>query len=50
MACSAGVLEADKIAGHLNFGKYSYKDASGFNLDNQALVFQVSLPKGAQPS
>ncbi|CAF9921435.1 MAG: hypothetical protein HETSPECPRED_004542 [Heterodermia speciosa] len=36
--------------GHLNFGTYSYSDASGYNLDNQALVFQVKLPKSADPS
>ena len=30
--------------GHLNFGKYNYADSSGFNLDNQALVFHVTLP------
>ena len=36
--------------GHLNFGKYAYKDGSGFNLDNQALVFQMRLPKNASPS
>ncbi|KAL8699977.1 MAG: hypothetical protein Q9201_005701 [Fulgogasparrea decipioides] len=36
--------------GYLNGGKYQYKDASGFNIDNQALVFQVKLPDGANPS
>lgn len=36
--------------GHLNFGRYAYKDASGYNIDNQALVFQVQLPKNASPS
>jgi hypothetical protein len=30
--------------GHLNFGQFAYSDASGFNLDNQALVFHVTLP------
>lgn len=30
--------------GYLNFGQYQYADNSGFNLDNQALVFRVSLP------
>jgi len=33
----------------MDFGKYKYKDASGFNLDNQALVFKVQLPKGVSP-
>ena len=42
--------EANVFAGFLNFGQYSYKDASGFNLDNQALVFQVQLPKSSNPS
>ncbi|EMC94618.1 hypothetical protein BAUCODRAFT_74155 [Baudoinia panamericana UAMH 10762] len=35
--------------GYLNGGKYQYADSSGFNLDNQALVFQVKLPGGALP-
>jgi hypothetical protein len=26
-----------------------YKDDSGFNLDNQALVFKIQLPKGSKP-
>jgi hypothetical protein len=29
--------------GHMNFGKFSFKDASGYNLDNQALVFKVKF-------
>ncbi|KAF2754745.1 hypothetical protein EJ05DRAFT_520088 [Pseudovirgaria hyperparasitica] len=32
--------------GHLNFGKYAYADKT--DLNNQALVFRVSLPKGTQ--
>lgn len=36
--------------GHLNGGKFTYKDASGYNVDNQALVFQVKVPPGANPS
>ncbi|KAI9720743.1 MAG: hypothetical protein M1828_005534 [Chrysothrix sp. TS-e1954] len=36
--------------GHLNHGTFSYKDSSGFNLDNQVLAFQISLPPGANPS
>ncbi|KAH0168112.1 3-phytase, partial [Aureobasidium melanogenum] len=36
--------------GFMDGGKYPYKDASGFNLDNQALVFKVSVPKGVHPS
>ncbi|KAL1844438.1 hypothetical protein VTK73DRAFT_2551 [Phialemonium thermophilum] len=35
--------------GFMNGGKLPYKDASGFNLDNQVLVFRVTLPKGAKP-
>ena len=41
---------AKKSTGFMNFGNYPYKDSSGFNLDNQALVFQVKLPKSATPS
>ena len=36
--------------GFMNFGKFPYKDASGFNVDNQALVFQVSVPGDAKVS
>ncbi|KAH9826747.1 outer membrane autotransporter [Teratosphaeria destructans] len=32
--------------GHLNFGRYHYADDSGYNVQNQALVFQVKLPAG----
>ncbi|KAF1947997.1 hypothetical protein EJ02DRAFT_391503 [Clathrospora elynae] len=35
--------------GYINFGQFQYKDASGFNLDSQVLVFKVKLPKGANP-
>lgn len=34
--------------GHLEGGKFVYADASGYNLDNQALVFKVSLPTGSK--
>ena len=37
-------------AGYLNGGKYQYQDTSGYNLDNQALVFQIQIPKSAKPS
>ena len=32
--------------GYLNGGKFTYKDTSGFNLNNQALVFQIKVPIG----
>lgn len=32
--------------GYLNNGQYRYSDESGFDLKNQALVFQVQLPQG----
>ncbi|ORY17849.1 outer membrane autotransporter [Clohesyomyces aquaticus] len=35
--------------GFINGGQIPFKDASGFNLDTQALVFKVRLPKGAKP-
>lgn len=35
--------------GYMDGGKLPYADESGFNLDNQVLVFQVSLPKGSKP-
>lgn len=30
--------------GYMDGGNYRYKDASGYDLDNQALVFKVKLP------
>ncbi|KAH0411448.1 3-phytase, partial [Aureobasidium melanogenum] len=36
--------------GFMDGGKYPYKDASGYDLDNQALVFKVQVPKGVHPS
>ncbi|KAI4140698.1 MAG: hypothetical protein LQ341_003739 [Variospora aurantia] len=36
--------------GYLNNGQYRYTDESGFDLDNQALVFQVQLPPGKNRS
>jgi len=35
---------------HLDGGKFNYSDDSGNNLDNQALVFRVSLPVSQGPS
>lgn len=35
--------------GQLNSGNFHYADSSGFNLDSQALVFQIQLPAGARP-
>ncbi|PSN67411.1 hypothetical protein BS50DRAFT_621420 [Corynespora cassiicola Philippines] len=35
--------------GYINGGKTKYADASGFNLDTQALVFKVRLPRGSKP-
>jgi hypothetical protein len=35
--------------GFYDFGMIPYKDDSGFNLDNQALVFKIQLPKGSKP-
>ncbi|KAI9782837.1 MAG: hypothetical protein M1839_004588 [Geoglossum umbratile] len=35
--------------GFANFGEFTFKDSSGFNLDSQALVFKVRLPKGDKP-
>ena len=37
-------------SGAMNFGKFPYKDSSGYDLDNQVLVFKVKLPRGASPS
>lgn len=35
--------------GYMNGGAYPYADASGFNLDNQALVFKIKLPEDSSP-
>lgn len=29
--------------GHMNFGRFDYADESGYNLDNQVLVFKISF-------
>lgn len=31
--------------GFLNDGQFAYADSSGYNLDSQALVFRVRIPK-----
>lgn len=36
-------------AGFQNFGEDTFKDASGFNLDSQALVFKIKLPDHSRP-
>ncbi|KAK3356453.1 outer membrane autotransporter [Lasiosphaeria hispida] len=36
-------------SGFINFGKIPYKDASGCNLDQQALVFKITLPQNSKP-
>ncbi|KAI4161628.1 MAG: hypothetical protein LQ342_004769 [Letrouitia transgressa] len=36
--------------GYMNGGKFQYKDESGFDLDTQALVFRVKLPRKARPA
>jgi hypothetical protein len=35
--------------GYTDSGKFQYRDASGFDLDTQVLVFKVKLPKGSDP-
>ncbi|KAK3991549.1 esterase-like activity of phytase-domain-containing protein [Cladorrhinum sp. PSN332] len=35
--------------GFINGGRIPYKDGSGCSLDQQALVFRVTLPKGSKP-
>jgi hypothetical protein len=35
--------------GYMNGGSFKYADGSGYNLDNQALVFKISLPKHSRP-
>ena len=35
--------------GYMNGGQLPYSDATGFNLDNQALIFKVTLPSGSAP-
>lgn len=35
--------------GYLEGGKFHYADESGYNLDNQALIFKVKLPAGSKP-
>jgi hypothetical protein len=35
--------------GYLKGGQFQYSDSTGYNVDNQVLVFKVQLPKGAKP-
>ena len=35
--------------GYMNGGNFKYKDASGYDLDNQALVFRIKLPDHSRP-
>ncbi|CAM1507961.1 Fc.00g048090.m01.CDS01 [Cosmosporella sp. VM-42] len=35
--------------GFMNFGRIPFSDNSGFNVDNQMLVFRITLPKGSKP-
>ncbi|KAK7203944.1 3-phytase [Myxozyma melibiosi] len=35
--------------GYVNFGKHTYRDDAGYNLDNQALVFEITLPSSLKP-
>lgn len=35
--------------GTYNFGKNKYSDKTGYNLDNQALVFKIKLPDHSRP-
>jgi len=37
---------SSRSVGSWNFGDFPYADASGYNLDNQCLVFKVKLPTG----
>ena len=44
-----GKHELTLLAGFMNFGQTTFQDASGFSLDNQILVFKITLPKGSKP-
>ncbi|PWW74201.1 outer membrane autotransporter [Tuber magnatum] len=35
--------------GTFNFGKNTFKDASGYDLDSQALVYKIKLPEHSRP-
>lgn len=35
--------------GYLKFGQFQYKDESGYDVENQALVFKVKLPSHSKP-
>jgi hypothetical protein len=34
--------------GFSNFAEFAYQDGSGYNLDSQALIFKITLPKGVK--
>lgn len=42
-------IRANTLPGQLNLDKYAYRDAGGFNIDDQALIFQVQLLTNASP-
>jgi hypothetical protein len=41
--------ETNKSVGFTAFGQVQYQDAAGVNLNNQMLVFKVTLPSGSKP-
>lgn len=42
-------VDIDCCLGYLNGGAFQYSDGSGYNIDTQTLVFQLTLPSDAQP-
>lgn len=38
-----------KPTGFMKFGQIPFADISGFNLDNQMLVFKITIPAGSNP-
>jgi len=40
---------ANTLVGYIHNGQIPYRDASGYNLDTQVLVFKVKFPEGAEP-
>jgi hypothetical protein len=37
------------LDGYMDGGAFPYADESGFNLENQALVFKIKLPEHSRP-
>lgn len=38
-----GNVHANRVTGFMDFGRFKYTDESGYDIDNQVLVFRVEF-------